>query len=371
MIFVVGGAIAFFFEFLLLGKKNKSLADKILAFMMFFQGLHLFFFYFQYSGLDFEYPHLLGVAVPFPLIHSPLLYLYVAALTGKLKKWNNIHLLHFFPVFLFYIYYIKFFISSGDYKIEFVEGVTSGEIKLLFLYHYISLITIAITYLILTIILYKKHQKTIKNYFSFESEKINLHWLRNLIIGMAAIWLVVIATVFLNESIDIAAAIYVTLALFVISIGYFGIKQGNIFVTQPSISSNKDLNAETGQNRYVKSGLKGDDIPEIQQKLSLLMEKEKIFLEEKLSLPKVAEKLDIHPNYLSQVINERFNKNFYDFVNHYRVEEFKKLVKQPKNKNLTLFSLALDSGFASKAAFNSAFKKLTGQTPSEYLKSYS
>ena len=99
------------------------------------------------------------------------------------------------------------------------------------------------------------------------------------------------------------------------------------------------------------------------------MEEKKLFLDENISLPQLAGMLNIHPNYLSQVINERFQKNFYDFINSYRIEEFKRIVALGKNKNKTFFALALDCGFNSKASFNNSFKKITGTTPSEFVKS--
>ena len=83
----------------------------------------------------------------------------------------------------------------------------------------------------------------------------------------------------------------------------------------------------------------------------------------------MAAKLGVHPNYLSQVINQRENKNFYDFVNTYRVAEFKRLISMPRNQHLTLLSVAFDCGFNSKSSFNRYFKKATGQTPSEYFTS--
>ena len=66
-------------------------------------------------------------------------------------------------------------------------------------------------------------------------------------------------------------------------------------------------------------------------------------------------------------VNKKVGKNFYDFVNQYRLEEFKRLLSDPKNRNLTLLSLAIDCGFNSKSSFNRHFKKVTGQTPSQYF----
>ena len=99
------------------------------------------------------------------------------------------------------------------------------------------------------------------------------------------------------------------------------------------------------------------------------METEKPYLDGKLSLKKVATDLGISTNYLSQVINENLNKNFFDFVNEYRVEMVKEMIIDPSNKNYTLLAIAYDCGFNSKSSFNSIFKKHTGLTPTEYQKS--
>jgi AraC-like DNA-binding protein len=75
------------------------------------------------------------------------------------------------------------------------------------------------------------------------------------------------------------------------------------------------------------------------------------------------------PNHLSQVINQLEGKNFFDFVNAYRVEEVKRKMADDRSKKLTLLAIALESGFNSKTSFNMVFKKMTGQTPSQYYKS--
>ena len=99
------------------------------------------------------------------------------------------------------------------------------------------------------------------------------------------------------------------------------------------------------------------------------MNAEQPYLLEKLSLKEVAEYLDISPNHLSQVINENLNKNFFDFINGYRVELIKQKMLNSENSSLSLLGMAYESGFNSKSCFNSVFKKMTGLTPSKYLKS--
>ena len=93
-----------------------------------------------------------------------------------------------------------------------------------------------------------------------------------------------------------------------------------------------------------------------------------IYQNGELSVGELASILKVHPNYLSQIINEREGINFYEYVNHFRVEEFKRLITIPKNQKITLLSLAYDCGFNSKSSFNTAFIKQVGMTPSAFRK---
>jgi AraC-like DNA-binding protein len=367
MIFFAGGTLAFFFEFLLLSKKSKTIYDKILTFWMFILGLHLFLFYFHIKGIDLSYPHLLGIGIPLPLIHGPFLFLYTGFLTRYFTRWKPAYLLHFSPVIGFYLYYFNFFISTGKEKIDFVEKSITNPDFLLRTFFFYALLS-GFSYTFLTFLLFRRHNRNIRNNLSNSSEKNNLHWLRNLLIGMLVIWMVVFLGYFVLATPLKDPAIYFSVTLFVAFIGFFGLRQGNIFMNLPENYLIDGLN-DDNQHRYLKSGLKDEQATVIKQKLSTLMDEQKIFLDENISLPQLAGMIDVHPNYLSQVINERFQKNFYDFINSYRVEEFKRIVSIEKNRNKTFFALALDCGFNSKASFNSSFKKITGITPSEFVKS--
>ena len=97
------------------------------------------------------------------------------------------------------------------------------------------------------------------------------------------------------------------------------------------------------------------------------MTTDKPYLEPELSLAALARRLHTNPVVLSQVINTGAGKNFNDFVNQYRVDEFKRQVRNPANAHLSFLGLALDCGFNSKATFNRAFRKFTGQSPGEFL----
>jgi TolB-like protein/AraC-like DNA-binding protein len=113
------------------------------------------------------------------------------------------------------------------------------------------------------------------------------------------------------------------------------------------------------------------DAQERQEALAQLlriMKEEQAFLTPNLSLKDLAERLHLHPNKLSWLLNDSLGKNFNDFLNGYRVEYFKTLAIDPSNAHISILGLAYESGFNSKTVFNTYFKKSEGVTPSQYLR---
>lgn len=102
--------------------------------------------------------------------------------------------------------------------------------------------------------------------------------------------------------------------------------------------------------------------------LNRFINEEQPFLIPNLSLRMLANQIEVHPNKLSWLLNEEIGKNFNEFINHYRIEYFKKLALDPDNSHISLIGLAYESGFNSKTVFNTYFKKETGMTPKEFLK---
>jgi YesN/AraC family two-component response regulator len=105
-------------------------------------------------------------------------------------------------------------------------------------------------------------------------------------------------------------------------------------------------------------------IEEIAKKLEELMQKEKIFKDSEINLNKLAKLLNTNTSYLSQVINKHFKSNFKNYINAYRIEEAQKMFTDPKFDHYSIFGIGYEVGFKSKSSFNSAFKKITGVTPS-------
>ena len=123
------------------------------------------------------------------------------------------------------------------------------------------------------------------------------------------------------------------------------------------------------EKKYKKSVFDLETMELQKQRLEKLMKEEQPYLDSKVSLRKLAENMGMQANYLSQLLNEGFNKNFSEYINDYRLITFKELVRDDSRRHLTLLALAYESGFNSKTVFNTYFKKSMGMTPKAYWNS--
>lgn len=140
-----------------------------------------------------------------------------------------------------------------------------------------------------------------------------------------------------------------------------------IFQKTPEIAAiHTTVDAPSGR-QYKKSALDEKRMDEYETSINSFMEKSKIYLEPEISLEDLSERTHIPKHHITQLLNERFDKNFYTFINEYRIREAIDRLKDP-SLDINILSLAYDCGFNSKSSFNSYFKKITGLTPSAYRK---
>jgi len=118
--------------------------------------------------------------------------------------------------------------------------------------------------------------------------------------------------------------------------------------------------------KYAKSGLSVEQLEHYKSQLTKLMLSEQVYLSPDLTLPKLAALVECPVNHLSQVINAGFNMSFFDYLNHYRIEEARKLLGQEDHQLRAILSIAFEVGFSSNSAFYAAFKKSCGQTPAQF-----
>lgn len=359
--FLAGIFIAFFSSFLLLGKRQKASADYILAIWFLIIAIHIAYFLLIFSAAYIRFPFLLGFEIALPLIHGPLLYLYIKSLTGQPTKRRN-YLLHLIPAVMVYIILLKFFMLSPEKKI-YIYQHNGDNYKSLRDNIKILIIFSGIVYVSLSSLALKKYKRQISELYS-NTEKINLNWGYYLIAGIALIWIAVMLKV------DIL--IFSLVVVFILVAAYLGISHVGILnlvqISNDAVEIDSEVNANLVAEKYQNNFVGKEVAQDIFARVDHLMEKEKVYKNPDLNLNQVAELVDVHPNVLSQTINYIANKNFYDYINGYRVEEFKRIAVLPKNQKLTIMSLAYESGFNSKTSFNRNFKKYTHCSPREFLK---
>lgn len=143
------------------------------------------------------------------------------------------------------------------------------------------------------------------------------------------------------------------------------------FIAFKLLGKNNDILPKTEISKYKNSNLNPELIAKYQSDLIRSMEQDKLYLNAKLSIHDVSEKLNIPRQYISEVLNEYMDISFQDFINQYRVEEFINRLKNDQNDHFTLLAIANEVGFNSKSSFNAIFKKHKGLTPTEFKKTLS
>ena len=154
------------------------------------------------------------------------------------------------------------------------------------------------------------------------------------------------------------------LFVYIIFSGYNALTHKPVFTAKEDEREDEE---KEEQNVKVLVDMKSALFVELKSQLQLAMVKDKLFLNDSLTIHYLATTLNTNSKYLSQLINTEFNKSFVVFINEFRIDESKKLLLNDVNKHLTIESIGYEAGFKSKSAFNTAFKKNTGETPSSFL----
>ena len=158
--------------------------------------------------------------------------------------------------------------------------------------------------------------------------------------------------------------LYILLGVIVYSNYWIGIQA----LIKSELLSERSIVAIPAENISVYARLNKQEIQSHVAALSEVMDKEKMYLHETLSLRTLATRLKIDPNLVSYVLNNVLHKSFYDYVNEFRIEEVRRKIDDPAYSHLKMVEIAFECGFNSKATFNRVFKKFTGKSPSEYKK---
>ena len=342
-------------------RRGNRRANKIMAFFLLALAIGMANGIISLLGLYDIWPALSILMGSVILTYGPLFYLYIRAMTDKDRRQTPIDVLHGIPFLLGLIAYGAYLSLPGSGSAS--SGVVGSAVRSPWLVVLTLAILQTIAYVVSIIRLLREHSERIKATYS-TIDRINLGWLRRRLFVYAAIWAVGLAMVAAVRLESRAVGLVGQIVFFLIALNTF--VTGYLAMLQPEIFFGPFETRPV--RRYERSSLTPEDAAHHKTRLLELMDREKPFLDPEINLPKLAQALDIPVAHLSRVINELLGQNFYEFINHYRLEAAKRRLAMPEPGGEKLITVALECGFNSVATFNRVFKELTGRTPSDYRK---
>lgn len=314
----------------------------------------------QINSVSVKWRFLQYIDDGFFLVYGPLFYLYGHGVIFKDFKLSRKDALHLIPYLLFTIF-LGYFrnLTPSSISEEIINTDLPWQFYLISTFMYVHLFV----YLGLTYHSLSKYRKIIKSKYS-QIDQINLSWMSFSLstFGLLAFVSLIQNFIALTENI---LAFMVTLIILLIFIFYFVNRVILKALRQPEIFAGIAQNETT---KYQGSNLTPIQIEDYKNQILIFLRTEKPFLNPQVSITDLSKELSISSKHLSQVINQSFGKNFFDFINSYRIQEVQRILKESVDEKLIVLEAMYQSGFNSKSSFNTAFKKETGQTPSEFRK---
>jgi AraC-like DNA-binding protein len=355
----IGISQSFFAGLLVSTKKPVTVANRLMAAWLFLICLENVFALINSKVLEmYSFPFI-------TFTYGPLLFLYVRFMTNPERKFNWLSLLHFLPFLAFFIVSVIFRTRPlvRDLR-SFFKPDEFISLRIIYSTSFFLSITI---YSTLAFIEIKRHQVNLKNLVSFTSGVITLNWLKIISISFYAAYFILFILGGLNMignyiPFDPYFVIFVFIAIFSFAYSFYAIKQPVIFGQE--VKSDRDGRKEP--EKYIKSGLKDDQAEDYLKELISFMERNKPYLDRDLTIHDLSGMTSIPRHYITQVLNENYKKNFFTFINEYRVREVIERFSNPRFNHYTILAIAFDAGFNSKTTFNSIFKSQMGMTPSKY-----
>ncbi|MCI0751667.1 MAG: helix-turn-helix domain-containing protein [Flammeovirgaceae bacterium] len=366
-IFIFLGIVqALFLSIFFLSKENRQKQFNMFnGFLLISIAACLLEIFLMYTGYIINILHLVDFSEPLALLIGPFFYLYILSLIqGEVKKktvWMHVAFAIFYTFAL-----IPFLISPIDVKynayinayhpgLPLREWTVSYDPWMFILTEWhteLVLLSLGI-YLFLASLIIVQTFRDKKESFGKPQSPV-LKSIRNGVLQIASFSILIVIVKIFNKN-DTGDHLFAAFAALQVYATSFSVIKRSGFFKQAALAE---------QTKYKTSSLTADQQNEMIEKLNVLMKIQKPFLKPDFSLTELAQQMNVSVHMLSQAINDGLGKNFFEMTAEYRVEEAKRLLKdQP---NIKVEEIAEQVGYNSKSSFNTAFKKITGKTPSEF-----
>jgi len=293
-------------------------------------------------------------------LQGPIIYWYTLSLLYRDFKFTRTDLLHLLPtlltpIYLYFVYYRHTLEKKKGLALDFANY---GAYDWNFNWFVHAEKTIVVVYGATSLYQVLRYRRLLKQRYS-SVENIDLTWLLLLIGGFLFAWAWILLThvIGLNHFFHISkvmaiAGNYLIFVLVNVLI-FYSLLYSNVF---------EGISARQGEREITNEAIPPDHIERIRN----AMERDKLFLNTRLTLDEFAKRVELPSRQVSAAINQCLQQNFHEFVNRYRVEEAKRILSLPDKERQTVVQISSMSGFNSKAAFNRFFKKFAGMTPSQF-----
>jgi len=353
------------FSVFLLSVKRKSLNHFILTAFLIVNALFIINFlipalerFFNISLIHFRF-----IGFSFGFLFGPLLYFFTKFLIYKnfrLKKTDSIYIIPFLIHSATMIF--AFHILSEEVKIKLLY---SNNVLPIWISHFnfLFLNLQILCYMAASVKLINDYGKELKNVYA-AIENINLSWLKLILYAFIFMWIIDFSHFILRYITNLSRIAHQIMTFVSLSINFvFAIVLVLKALRHPELFFVIEQKQE--KSKYENSPLSKDQSELYLKKLIAFMKSEKPYLVPSLTINILSERISLQPKILSQVINENMQQNFFDFINHFRIEEAKEILSNPIG-NKTVLEILYEVGFNSKSVFNTAFKKHTGITPTQF-----
>lgn len=348
---------------ILLLMKGKPMIKISMALFMIIASISVILGTLTYSGKIVYFPNLFRLDSPLHYLFPPVVLFYVYATFKPGFRFKKIYLLNLLPFFFNLIQLLPFYFSSAAEKIDSYQ-IYADQGSVFMPVHYMLKTLYTFLYVVLEVRVFYKYKEN-KGVLSAYQSSLN-KWFLVLFAGHAiflgGLFLEITSGFSLIDDPYRFSVIMTSYLIYQLSLALLFLPHmlyGNI--AEPVLEEKK----------YQNSRLHNDKKIEILEKLESFMKQEsKPYLNPKLSLEEVSLNLNVQAKELSQVVNEKTDSNFNQYVNKFRVEESQIMLDSPEYTKLTIEAIAHSAGFNSKSQFYDAFKKNTGMTPKQYADKY-